>query len=135
MKTCEEILSQVLIGDVTGMSMAINIQHFKKYLCTNTASPDTKPITHNAGALHLQLRNMSVITIQAPSELNIQHIYQLNTSDFLPSGLIRLAVDHRIHQKYPKLLSVPIHNTVNDTVHFQRTTVPGTLYPIDIKHI
>ena len=59
-----------------------------KFLCTSTVSSNTEPIICNAGILHLPLRSISVIALQAPIELNTQHIYQLNTSDDLPSGLI-----------------------------------------------
>ena len=64
------------------------------------------PIVENAGALQLPLRSISVTAIQAPTELNTQHIYQLNASDDLPLGLILLAVNQRIHHKYTELLNI-----------------------------
>ena len=105
------------------------ITHNNKYLYTSTASSDTKPIIYSAGAIHLQLRYISVITVQALTELNTQHM-----DDLLP-GLIPLAVDHRIHHKYPKLLSIPILNTAYDAVYITRTTMIGTLYPIENEAI
>ena len=67
--------------------------------------------------------------------MNKQHIYQLNAGDDLLSGLIPLAVDHRIHHKYPKLLSVPLLNTAYDTVYIPRKTVIGTSHPLEIEDI
>ena len=94
-----------------------------------------EPIICNAGAIQKPLRSISIIAVQAPTELNTHHIYQLSTSDDLPSGLILLAVYDRIHHKYPNLLSIPLLNTAYDTVHVLRKTVLGTLNPIDIKNI
>ena len=69
---------------------------------------------------------------RGPTELNTQHIYQLNTSDNLASGLNPLAVDHKIHDKYPKLLHIPLLNTRYDTVYIPKD-VSGTLHPIGSK--
>ena len=91
-------------------------------------------IIQNAGALQLPLRSISVIAVQAPTELNTKHIYQLNASGDLLSGIIPFAVDHRIHYKYPKLLNLPLLNTEFDTVHVPRKTMLGTLHPIEIKN-
>ena len=96
-------------------------------------SAESKPIIHNAGAFHLQPRSISVIMIQTPTALDTQHIYQLDTSDNLPLGLIPLAVDHKINHKYPKSLSIPILNTAYDTVWISRATVISTLNPVEIK--
>ena len=49
--------------------------------------------------------------VQAPTELDTQHIYTLNTSDDNTLDLIPLAADHKINHKYPKLLNIPILNT------------------------
>ena len=87
----------------------------------------------NAGALPSQLRSILVITIQASTELSTQHIYQLNTSVDLLSGLIPLAVDHRIHHKYLQLLSTSIPSKTYDAAHVPKSTIIGTLYPIEIK--
>ena len=87
------------------------------------------------GGLHLQTRRISVITVQIPVELKTQHIYQLNAGDYLLLCLIPLAVDHRIHHKYPKMLSIPILITAYDAVHITRTTMIGILHPIEIEDI
>ena len=107
----------------------------EQILCTSTELSNMELIIHNAGALHLPLRSISIIPVQAPTKLNTQHIYQLNTSDDLPSTLIPLAADHRIHHKHPKLLSISILNTAYDTVHIPGTTMTGTLYLIEIEDI
>ena len=66
---------------------------------------DTKPIIHNARALCLQPRGISVLTVKAPMELSTQHIYKLNASNNLPLGIISLAGDYyKINHKYPKSL-------------------------------
>ena len=81
------------------------------------------------------MKSISVITLQASTELNTQHIYKLNTIDDLQSGFIPLAVDHRTHQKYQNLLSIPILNTEYDAVFIPRTTVIGTVHPLEIDVI
>ena len=111
------------------------ITHNNKYLCTSTASSDAKAIIHNVGALWLQPRSLSVIKVQAPTELDTQHIHQLNASDDLLSYIIPQADGHRIHDKYPKFLSMVILNTAYDAVHIPKTNVIGTWYPIEIENI
>ena len=86
--------------------------HNINYLYTSIALKVTKPIIWNAGAFYLQSRSVSVITIQAPRELDPQHIYELTFSDDLPYGLISLSVDHKVKYEYPKLLSIPVLNNV-----------------------
>ena len=82
-----------------------------------------EPTVQNAGALELPSRSISVIAVQAPTELNTQHIYQLNASDDLLSGIIPLAVNHRIHEKYQKMLEIFLLNTEHDTIHILRKTI------------
>ena len=80
------------------------------YLCTSIPSKFTKPIIGNSGTFYPQSRSVSVITIQAPTDLNPKHIYKLSTSDNLPDGLIPLAVDHKVDHKYAKLLTYMYSN-------------------------
>ena len=75
---------------------------------------------------------MSVIAVQVLAEPNTKHIYQLNSSDDLPSGNILLALDNRIDHKYTKLLNIPLHDTEYDAVHMPIKTVIGKLQPLDI---
>ena len=89
-------------------------------LWTSIASSKTEPIIQNVRTLQLPPRSILVIAVQSLTELNTKHIYQLKASDDLPSGLISLAVNHRIHDKYQKLLNIPQLNTDYDTVHIPR---------------
>ena len=73
--------------------------------------------------------------VQAPTEPNIKHIYQLNASDNLPSGTLSLAVDHRIDHKYPKLLNISLLSTEYDAVHVPRKTVIGKLQRSEMESI
>ena len=68
--------------------------------------------------------------VWAPTELDMQQIYTLNTTDDLPLGLIPSMTDHKIDHKYPKYLSVPILNT---TYCIPRATVIDILYPFEIE--
>ena len=108
------------------------ITHNSKFLCTSTASSNTEPIVQNAGAFTLPPRSISVISIQAATELKTKHLYQLDTVDDLPLGIIPLAMNHKI-DKYPKLMKVPLLNTEQDTVHIPRKTVIGSLQPIEVE--
>ena len=92
-----------------------------------------EPIIQNA-ALQLPPGSICVIAVQAPTELNTKHIYQLNASDDLPSGIIPLAVNHWIHHKYPRLLNITLLNTEYDTAHVSTKTVSETLHPIDSEN-
>ena len=85
-----------------------------------TTSSKQEPIIKNAGALQLPPGSISVMAVQAPSELNTKYIYQLNTTDDLPSGIIPLAFNRRIDHKYPKLLNIPLLNTEYNAVHIPR---------------
>ena len=77
-----------------------------------------EPLIHNAGAFYLQPRHIAVIVVRTPTELDTQHIYVLDVSDYLHLGLIPLVVDHKINHKYLKSLSRPILNTEYDRVAF-----------------
>ena len=79
-----------------------------------------KPIAQKAGALILTSRCITVISVQAPIELNTKYINQLDAVDDLPSGIIPLAVDHKIDHKYPKLLRTSLLNTEYDTIYIPR---------------
>ena len=53
------------------------------YICTSILLKVTKPIVQTAEEFYLQPRSVSVITVQAPTELKPQHKYELTTSDTL----------------------------------------------------
>ena len=93
-----------------GRNWNVNGQQYITHnsICTSTVSSKQEPIKQNWGALQFPPRSTSVIAVQTPTELNTKHIYQLNASEDLPSGIIPLAVDHRIDHKYPKLLNIPL---------------------------
>ena len=60
------------------------ITHNKKFLCTSIPSSSIKQIIHNSGSAMLPPRNVWVISIKAPTELNTRHIYQLDATANLP---------------------------------------------------
>ena len=62
------------------------ITHNNTYLCTCIPSTTIKPLVQNV--FYLQPRGVSIITVQAPTELKPQYIYGFSTSDDLPLGLI-----------------------------------------------
>ena len=103
-------------------------------LCASILSTITKPIVWNAGALYLQLRGILIITLQAPTEIKPQYIYDLSTSIDLTSDFIPLAVDHKINQNYTKLLSIPILNMAHSRVYIPKSTIFGTLKPAAIEN-
>ena len=74
-----------------------------------------------------------MISVQAPTELDTKHLYQLDATDDLPSGIIPLAVDHKIDHMYPKLLKIPLFNTEHNTADILRKTVIGNLQLIDVQ--
>ena len=61
-------------------------------------------------------RNVSIISVQAPMDLNTRHLYQLNATDNLPPGIIPMAVDLKIDHKYPKLLCITLLSMEYNTV-------------------
>ena len=105
---------------------------YTTFLCTSTASSNTESVVQNSGAFMLPPKSISIISVQAPNNLNTRHLYQLDATDDLPSGIIPLAVDHNIDHKYPKLLKIPLLNTEHSTVHIPRKTVIGKLQPLDV---
>ena len=44
-----------------------------------------------------------------------------------------LAVNHKINHKYPKLLSIPILNTMYENVCTPKATVNGILHPVEVE--
>ena len=58
------------------------ITNNKNCLCTSTAS-NTEPIVQNRGTHKIPPGNISVISVQAPTELKTKHIYHLNATDDL----------------------------------------------------
>ena len=46
-------------------------------------------------------RSISIISVQAPTKLNTRHLYRLDATDNLPSGIIPLAVDHKLITSIP----------------------------------
>ena len=56
----------------------------------------------------------------------------IETTDNLTSGIIPLAVDHKIDPKYPKLLWIPQTKIEHNTVQSSRKTILGKLQPIDV---
>ena len=79
-----------------------------------------KPIVWNGGALTLPPRRISVISVQAPTELNMKHLYQLYTANDPLTGIIILAVNHKIYHKCPKSPKVSLPNRDHDTIHIPR---------------
>ena len=78
----------------------------------------------------LPARSISVISVQAPTELNTK----ISTNwMLLPSGVIPLAGDHKINNKHLKLLK--ILNTEHNTVQISRRTIIGKLQPMDDTHL
>ena len=91
-----------------------------------------RPIVWNSGALTLPPRSISVISVQSPTDIGTKHLYQLDAADDLPSGIIPLAVGHKIHHKQPKLFKIPLINTQHSSVCNLRKTIIGNLQPIDV---
>ena len=52
--------------------------------------------------------------MQAPMELDMKHIYHFDVTVNLPSGIIPLAVYHKIDHKHSELLNIP-YSTPNTT--------------------
>ena len=111
------------------------ISHNNKFLCTRTPSSNTKSIIQNSGSFILPTRSISVISVQAPTELNTRHLYQLDVTGDLPPGIIPLAVICKIDHKYPKLLQIPLLNTEHNSVHILGKTITGKLLPIDVTDL
>ena len=74
---------------------------------------------------------MSIITVQASTELKSQPIYELNTNHNLPDGLIPLLVDLKVNHK---LLNIPVLNTSYNRVYIPRSIVFRTLKPLDTEN-
>ena len=73
------------------------------------------------------------MSVQAPNELDTKYFYQLDATDYLPSGFIPLAVNHKINGEHPKLMKISLLNTEHNTVHIPRKTIIGNLQPIDVE--
>ena len=56
------------------------------------------------------------------NRIKSQHMYELDSSDDLPDGLIPLAVNHKVNHTYSKLLKIPVLNTSYKRVYIPRST-------------
>ena len=101
--------------------------HNNEFLGTSTASSNMEPIVLNARALTLPPRSIYIISGLAPTELNTKHLYQLDAADDLPSGIISLAMYHKIDHRQQKLLKISLLNIEQDTVHILRKTIKVNL--------
>ena len=72
-------------GNVNGKQY---ITHNNKFLYTSTASSNMASIGWSSGTLILPPRSISAISVQAPTELDTKHLYQLDTTADLLSGII-----------------------------------------------
>ena len=92
-----------------------------------------QPIVWNSGSLTSLPRSISILSVQAPAVLNTKPLYQLDFIGDQPSGIIPLAVHHKIDHKYPKLMMIPLLHTENNTVNIPRKNVIGNLQPIAVE--
>ena len=90
-----------------------------------------EPIVQNSGTFALPPRSISVISAQAPTELDTKHLYQLDATD-LTSGIIPLVMDHEIDHKYLKLLKIPLLSREHLVVHIPKTVIDN-LQPIEVE--
>ena len=109
------------------------ITHDNTYLCTSILLTIAKLIVCNAGAFYLQPTGISIITVWVPTKLKPQYIYELSTSNDIPSELIPLAIDHKTNNKYPRLLNIPILNMTHSRVYIPKSTIFGALKPVKMN--
>ena len=83
--------SNYKIGCNWNMKVYLYMTHNNTCLFSSIPLAITKPVVWNAGALYLQLRGISISKVQAPTELKLQYIYELSSSDDHPSEFIPLA--------------------------------------------
>ena len=103
-------------------------------LCTSMTSAESKPIICNGGMLFLKPRSISVITVQAPTQLDTHHIYTFYISEDLSLGVIPLAVEHKIKHIYPKSLGTAILSIAYNKVCISYgNCVTGTLQPVEVE--
>ena len=70
--------------------------------------------------------------VQAPIVLSEKKIHHLANSDSFPEGLIPLDVSHRVNNKHPKHLLIPVLNTTMERVSMKEYTIVVKLKPLNI---
>ena len=80
-------------------------------------------------------KDILIITVQAPTALKPQNIYELSSSNDLPSDHTPSVVNHKINHKYPKLLHKPILNKAHTRIYIPQWTIFRTLEPVQTENV
>ena len=73
-------------------------------------------------------------TVQTPTELKPQYIYELSASDDFPSDLTPLQLPTKSTTSNSKLLNIPMLNKAHSRVYISKSTVFGTLKLVKIEN-
>ena len=74
---------------------------------------------------------MTVISIKTPPNTSVNQVYETSHQFPLPSGMIPVDVMHKIDDKVPQELNIPIVNTNNNIASITKNTVLVSLRPAE----
>ena len=102
-----------------------------KFLALSITPHTSKQLVITKGQCMLQGRSITLISIKAPRNLQINSLFEITLARQLPKGLIPIDVLHNIQNKQPQELLVPLLNTVNSVVKRLKNTVSGSITKLD----
>ena len=120
---------QRLYHIATGFS--ITGRHFLsvngQMLAQSIPTPTMEAIIKNKGKVKLGPHLVRVISIKTPPNININQIYKTSHKFSLPNSVMPVDVVHKIHNKVPHELNIPIFNTNNHVANITKNTALHSL--------
>ena len=79
-------------------------------------------IIKNKGKIKSHTHSITIVSIKTPSNISTNQIYKTNCKFPLPSSMIPIDVMHKIDDKVPHELNIPILNTNNNIASITKNT-------------
>ena len=85
-------------------------------------TPKIEPIIKNKVKIKLSPHSVTVVSIKTPTNISANQIFKTNLKFPLPSGMTPIDVVHKIVDKVPCELNIPILNTNNNIASINKNT-------------
>ena len=89
-------------------------------LAQSIPTPTVEAIIKNKGKAKLCPHSLTVISIKTPPNIRANHMYETSHRFPLPSHVILVDVVHKIDDKVPHELNIPILNTNNHVANITK---------------
>ena len=100
-------------------------------LAQSIPTPIMETIIKNKGKIILSPHSVTVMSIKTPPNISANQMYKTSHRFSLPSSVIPVDVVHKINNKVPYELNIPILNTNNNVVNITKNTALFSLKPAE----